>query len=979
MIVPLIMISFFRDIKIKRSVYVLCCICSLSSLLHGQIKFTHYKVEDGLPHDFTFQVYQDDQGYLWIGTDDGLAKFNGSTFKVFDRTDGFASNFIIDINKYKADTLAVAVWKGGLHFIKGDSIIVPKIIKNESDLSNIHSIYPFGDDIFASFYERHIFYERQENMTFKRYEFRITKDKKNRFVLREKHIKRGEHFYSTIRLVNNILCFYGGIHSKNKTRTINGVYEYTSKEKIKPVFPFLKNKIINELGAYNHNLFYATEIDSFFVFNKHRIISRKKLPFKNNIIHKYVQTSYCEVFGVKDNKSGNDIIHLYDKKNNIWINISETYKIGDGIMLSDILVDRDENIWITSKADGLYKLTKEYRDISETLKYNSHIIDIAIGENDKVFFLTLKSIYGYDYKLKKTQIRFLQGKALGFYDVASSKDSIVIFYSGEPFEEFSFFDNEFRRMNSGGLRKDENDHTFFFNQSSFTYVDSTRISKNVNIYDVKRTTINDITKIGNEIWVATNFGVIIYNAQSLEYKKVISFDKTNSRSYVKKIIQDPTNKIWTVMSNKLVNMQDEECLIYYGEVDGLASDKINDIMLDHRGVLWIATQKGFSIFKNGMFYNFNQKDGLRSSFVSKIVEDKNNHQVWIGGNKGAIAIDNTKPFEPLTSPKFIIQHGKDRFDLDVIDYSGKTTITQYKTKPDDNWKNLNGNILDISNFGTNNYQTQFRVRNPLSNWSYSQKYSFVITPVWYKRTVFVVITSLIVALLITLLIYIRLQRVTERNSRLEAAIEQSATLEKELSTVRENVAQDFHDELGNKLAGISVLSELMMKKENEQSTKHFNSILRVQKDAKDLYFGIKDFIWSIDTKSDQLDELIVYLSDFGEELFANTKIVFRIEKNLDQSKTTLPYYWSRQLLLMFKEALTNALKHSEASEVILTFFLKKNSLKIICDDNGLGFDQNKIKRKNGLSNIQKRAKKLNGELIVISTQGTHISFTGEIS
>ncbi len=973
------MISFFGDTKIR--IWVLCYMCNLTLLMHGQIQFTHYNVEDGLPHDFTFKVYQDSQDYLWIGTDGGLAKFNGNTFKVFDRTDGFASNFIIAINNYGDDQLAIASWKGGLHFMKGDSIIVPDIIKDKSDFNKIQSVYPLGKDVIASFRHISILYEWQKNFKFKKHVLRVIRNEEKIFFLKENIKKEDTVVINTTKLINDTLYFFGGIESSEKSVKLQGVYQYISKEKIIPVFPFLKDKYIEEMGSYGNNLFYATEIDSFFVYNKNGIISRKKYAFNDGIIHKYAKTSYCEVFGVKDRLSGDDIIYLYDKENNSWTELSEKYKLGSGILVSDVFVDSDENIWITSKADGLYKLAKDYNNISYVIKSNNHIIDIIIGNDGKVFFLTLNNIYGFDYNTKKTQIKFISGNAVRFYRVKEAQEKISILYKYKADENFSFLGNGFCRLDLKEFKEKADDHThaISFNEVSFSYVDSSGISQNINVQNIKKkATINDVEKVKDEIWVATDFGIMIYDLPSQQYMRTISSEKKGSRSYAKKIIKQSDTKIWSVMSEKLVYIENGKRITYYSEEDGLASDKINDIMLDHRGVLWIATQKGFSILEKEMFYNFNKRDGLRSSFVSRIVEDEN-CQVWIAGNKGAVAFDNSQAFKSLTPPKFIIQQFQDRFELDVIDYSGKETITQYKTKAGTPWKKLNGSILDISNYGVSDYQLQFRVRNRLSNWYYSQKYPFKIIPVWYERTAFVIISSITVLLLITSLIYIRLQRVTERNRKLEKAIEQANTLEKELSTVRENVAQDFHDELGNKLAGISILSDLMMNREQEKRTKYFNMILQVQKDAKDLYFGIKDFIWSIDSKSDRLEGLIVYLSDFGEELFANTKIVFKIEKDLDQVNLILPYYWSRQLLFMFKEILTNALKHSEASEVTLMFILKKNRLLITCSDNGLGFDLSAVKRKNGLYNIQKRAEKLKGELIISDNSGTNISFAGKIS
>jgi len=97
--------------------YLITLLLIFTSLLRAQIKIKHFTTQDGLPHDFTFRLFQDEKGYLWIGSDDGLAKFNGEKFKVFDRSHGLKSNFVIESRAYHEDTLLISNWKGGIHFM----------------------------------------------------------------------------------------------------------------------------------------------------------------------------------------------------------------------------------------------------------------------------------------------------------------------------------------------------------------------------------------------------------------------------------------------------------------------------------------------------------------------------------------------------------------------------------------------------------------------------------------------------------------------------------------------------------------------------------------------------------------------------------------------------------------------------------------------------------------------------------------------
>ena len=245
-----------------------------------------------------------------------------------------------------------------------------------------------------------------------------------------------------------------------------------------------------------------------------------------------------------------------------------------------------------------------------------------------------------------------------------------------------------------------------------------------------------------------------------------------------------------------------------------------------------------------------------------------------------------------------------------------------------------------------------------------------------KLITVIIVISLIAIFIFSLFKVAELKKAKAINKALQDAIANSEKLEREITNVRENIAQDFHDDLGNKLARISLFSNLMMKDESAEN-KLKQKLTQITEDANYLYAGTRDFIFSLKKNSDYPEELVTYLSDFGEECYKSTAIKFRVNKQLD-SNARLPYYWSKQLIFIFKEAMTNALKHSGATEVTLHFLLQKNLLVVKCIDNGKGFEVNKIIL-NGIAHMKQRAKKISGELKVtsIKNEGTIIMFKGK--
>ena len=90
---------------------------------------------------------------------------------------------------------------------------------------------------------------------------------------------------------------------------------------------------------------------------------------------------------------------------------------------------------------------------------------------------------------------------------------------------------------------------------------------------------------------------------------------------------------------------------------------------------------------------------------------------------------------------------------------------------------------------------------------------------------------------------------------------------------------------------------------------------------------------------------------------------------------------SRNLIMIFKEALNNCLKYSKAKNVTLDIVLKnKNVLQMVLKDDGIGFDMHTVKKGNGINNMNTRAERLNGKLYIDSRKdkGTIINLTFKI-
>jgi len=184
----------------------------------------------------------------------------------------------------------------------------------------------------------------------------------------------------------------------------------------------------------------------------------------------------------------------------------------------------------------------------------------------------------------------------------------------------------------------------------------------------------------------------------------------------------------------------------------------------------------------------------------------------------------------------------------------------------------------------------------------------------------------------------------------------------EEARMRREIARDFHDELGNRAARlINQVGLYNLNKKIDQSV--FNDL---NEHAQSILIGAKDFIWSMDPQNETLTNLILHIKDFGEKLFTEGEIHFSFHRHYTKDHT-FPLGYSRQINLIFKEAMTNVFKHAKATEVSLTLLEINGQINIILSDNGVGLPKSIIENsERGLNNMKVRASRIAAQLQIES-------------
>ena len=206
---------------------------------------------------------------------------------------------------------------------------------------------------------------------------------------------------------------------------------------------------------------------------------------------------------------------------------------------------------------------------------------------------------------------------------------------------------------------------------------------------------------------------------------------------------------------------------------------------------------------------------------------------------------------------------------------------------------------------------------------------------------------------------------------LRQAQQQLIQIEKqnEAQNIRQRISRDIHDEVGATLSGVVLFSEIAIQKIDTEKNKDAGEYLtHIYSNSKDMLEKMSDIVWAINPKNDSFERIVFKLKTYARELCAGKGITlhFDIEEALTQCGTAMQT--RKNIYLLAKEALNNAIKYSMANNIYFTMRRKGGNLKIEIRDDGRGFEPDDAAG-NGIGNMRARAKELGTELMITSVAG----------
>jgi signal transduction histidine kinase/ligand-binding sensor domain-containing protein len=456
---------------------------------------------------------------------------------------------------------------------------------------------------------------------------------------------------------------------------------------------------------------------------------------------------------------------------------------------------------------------------------------------------------------------------------------------------------------------------------------------------------------------------------------------------------------------------------------GLPNDVVCDIELDDRGFIWMSSYGGIirvsqtelNQCADGKVNSvhclvYGIDDGLPTLQCSEGLQPAGcrttDGRLWFPTARGLVSVDPASvTINPLPPPIVIeemrvdgrtfakgptmekpikIPPGRHRLDFQ---YTALSFIVpekvQFKCRLiglDDGWEDMGTKRLSSYNYiPPGNYSFQVIACNNDGVWNEKgASMTFRILPYFWQTAWFrfLALAALLVAS--GAMVWFDTRRRMRR--RLEL-VERQRDIERE----RTRIARDIHDDLGSHLTRISMISE-SARADSGNRVRTIQGLEQIYGIAHELTQSMDEIVWAVSPRHDTLESLAAYLEKFAQDWLAAAGIRCRIDMPMQFPEWHLTSEIRHNLFLACKEALHNVVKHSGASEVFVRLVITEKTFRLSIEDNGCGFSpeiqghtppSSRPSPGNGLENMMRRLSAIGGHCDIHSQpgKGTKITFT----
>ncbi len=200
----------------------------------------------------------------------------------------------------------------------------------------------------------------------------------------------------------------------------------------------------------------------------------------------------------------------------------------------------------------------------------------------------------------------------------------------------------------------------------------------------------------------------------------------------------------------------------------------------------------------------------------------------------------------------------------------------------------------------------------------------------------------------------------------------------EMEKMRSRLSRDLHDDIGSTLSSINILSRTAQNNlQQTDAEKTKASLEKINERSQRLLDNMSDIIWNINPGNDTIEEVMSRMREYAATILEAKNIDYIFDFPKDKMDCKLTMEVKNNMYLIFKEAVNNLSKYSGASKANLTLTFDEKNITLKVEDNGKGFNENEIKHRGGLSNMQLRAEEIKGVIKINSVveKGTVIELS----
>lgn len=457
------------------------------------------------------------------------------------------------------------------------------------------------------------------------------------------------------------------------------------------------------------------------------------------------------------------------------------------------------------------------------------------------------------------------------------------------------------------------------------------------------------------LWICTTSGLIAYHLKTDTYRVFTEADGMNNSYVYGALVRDrelwlSTNKglcrarITGFMSGGLPNLSFTHFHIH----DGLASEEFNTGAF-HRG-------------GSGAFY-FGGIEGITWFRPGEIRSSETAPRIVLTG----LLVNEERP-DSLLSPEYVRElnlpyHRNNLFfRFRGIEYVNPENVKYaYRLEGWDKEWIQTGTLNQVRYNGLppGDYRFRIRATNGAGAWG-PEEYSVRVTirpPFWKTRWFLAGIGLLLLGSVIGLTRYISQRRLKKRVAALEA--------QRQLDLERQRISREMHDDIGSGLTQIALMSESARRK----STADEKELTDIGETSRRLVGSMNEIIWSLNPENKTLAQLAAYLREQLHRQLEYAGLDYSIEFPEGGEHVFLRNEQRRNLLLVMREIVNNAIKYSGARRLVIRAAWPDHAIEVEVADDGKGFDPATVRSGNGLRNIRHRVEELGGTLELDTAPG----------